>query len=85
MHFLRIALSIELEKKLQSAANARLLASKPFEQQQVGMFGPFFQREDCYLTSGKRGSVSFHVERIQTWFESSVTANARSDPARKFR
>jgi hypothetical protein len=38
-----------------------------------------------YFTSGKRGSVSFHVERIQTWSESSVTARAREDPARKLR
>jgi hypothetical protein len=45
----------------------------------------FLFRRDYSLTRGKRGSVSFQVERIQTCWGSSVTANARAEPARKFR
>jgi hypothetical protein len=45
----------------------------------------FLFRRDYSLTSGKRGSVSFQVERIQICCGSSVTAKARAEPARKFR
>ena len=37
------------------------------------------------LTRGSRGSVSFQVDRIQTWWGSSVMARVREVPARKFK
>ncbi len=43
------------------------------------------ERRSYSRTNGRRGSVAFQVERIHARCVSSVTDNARDDPARKFR